>query len=266
MLKRPCEPRTTQYRHANAVLLCKASLLAYQPPEVIQPEVVLWGLDKFVFVDRQDTQLFLAGNQEMIVVSFRGTEPNKLQDWMSDSQFKRVKGPYGKVHRGFLKALKVVMPEIRVIIKEWQTQAQSLWITGHSLGAALATLMVATLGEEGKPVHGLYTFGQPRVGGKTFARNFDLDFKPQTFRFVNNNDIVTRVPTREMGYRHVGRVLVFDSSGRLQTDLHFWNHFLDRIEGRIEDLGKPGTDGVKDHNMANYLKNLEREDNSAIVI
>ena len=110
-------------------------------------------------------------------------------------------------------------------------------------------------------MHGLYTFGQPRVGGKTFARNFDLDFKSRTFRFVNNNDVVTRVPTRAMGYRHVGQVLVFDSSGKLQTDLHFWNTFVNRIVGRIEDLGKPGTDGIKDHSMARYVKNLERKDN-----
>jgi len=81
------------------------------------------------------------------------------------------------------------------VIANWQTQAQSLWLTGYSLGAALATLRMSSLGEEAKPVNGLYTFWQPRVGGKTVARIFDLDLKSRMFRFVNNNDVVTRVPT-----------------------------------------------------------------------
>ncbi len=255
------DPHTTLYRPFNALLLAKASLLAYRPPEKIQPEVTKWGLSQFAFVDRKHTQVFLAGDQDMIVVAFRGTEPNRLQDWMTDIQFRRKRGPYGKVHRGFLGAFKAVWPEVRRTIKQWQTQGQSLWFTGHSLGAALATLSVATLGEEAKPVHGLYTFGQPRVGGKTFARNFNLDFKSRTFRFVNNNDVVTRVPTRRMGYRHIGQVLMFDSRGKLQTDLHFWNRFLNRVTGRIQDLGKPGTDGIKDHSMEEYVRLLKRKGN-----
>ncbi len=255
------DSRTTLYRPANALLLAKAASMAYRPPDVIQPEVTKWGLSQFVFIDRKGTQVFLAGNRDMIIVSFRGTEPHKLQDWMTDIQFRKQRGPYGKVHRGFLRAFQSVWPEIRTTLRKWQTSAQSLWFTGHSLGAALATLGVATLGEEAQPVHGLYTFGQPRVGGKTFARNFNLDFKTRTFRFVNNNDVVTRVPTRKMRYRHVGQVLVFDAMGTLQSDLHFWNVFLNRVTGRIQDLGKPGTDGIKDHSMHEYLKHLKKKRN-----
>lgn len=97
-------------------------------------------------------------------------------------------------------------------------------------------------------------------GDKAFARNFNLDFKTRMFRFVNNNDVVTRVPTRKTGYRHVGQVLTFDSNGKLQTDLHFWNQFLDRVFGRIADLGQPGADGAKDL-MARYLRHLGRKEN-----
>lgn len=255
------DPRTTQYRPQNALLLAKVALVAYQSPESIKPEVEKWGLSQFVFIDRKDTQVFLAGDSEIILIAFRGTEPERLQDWMTDAQIKRKAGLYGKVHRGFLRALQSVWSEIQVIIEKWQTQAQSLWVTGHSLGGALATLAMATFGEKAKPVHGLYTFGQPRVGGKTFAKNFDLDFQSQTFRFVNNNDVVIRVSTRAMGYRHIGRVVVFDSKGMLQTDPHFWNIFVNRLVGRVEDLGKPGTDGIKDHSMVRYVKNLERKDN-----
>ncbi len=260
------ESRTTHYRPQNARLLAQAALLAYQTPDVIQPLVAQWGLDRFSFIDRGETQAYLAGNNEMILISYRGTEPDNLKDWMTDAKIRRVKGPYGKVHRGFLKGLIVVLPKIRSVIETWQVHAQSLWLTGHSLGAALATLTAATFGEEAKPVHGIYTFGQPRVGGKTFARNFDQDFRTRTFLFVNNHDLFTRVLQRLLVYRHVGQTLVFDVSGKLQTDLHFWNHFLDRVAGRIEDLGKPGTDGVKDHNMGNYLRLLDLKENQKVTV
>ncbi len=260
------DSHTTQYRHQNGLLLAQASLLAYGSPDVIQPEVAQWGFPQFAFFDRKDSQAFMAGNAEMIMIVFRGTEPTNLQDWMTDLKIRKKPGLYGKVHRGFLKGFQVIWPEIRAKVKEWQIQAQSLWLTGHSLGGALATLAMASLGEEAKPVHGLYTFGQPRVGGKTFARNFDLDFKSRMFRFVNNNDVVTRVPTRKTDYRHVGQVLMFDAFGKLQTDLHFWNHFLDRVLGRVADLGRPGTDGIHDHSMDQYIKHLSRKENRKISI
>lgn len=107
----------------------------------------------------------MAGNADMIIIAFRGTEPTMLRDWMTDLKIRRKSGPYGKVHRGFLKGFKFVCPEICSVINKWQTQAQSLWLSGHSLGGALATLAMASLGEEAKPIHGLSTFGQSRVGG-----------------------------------------------------------------------------------------------------
>ena len=257
-------PHTTTYRYQNAVLMAKASQLAYQSPEIIQEKVSKWGFPQFAFFDRKETQAFVAGNTEMILVAFRGTEPRKLKDWMTDMQFRRKPGPYGKVHRGFLKSLNNVWDDIQNALTSFQDQGQSVWFTGHSLGAALATLAVAQMGEAAKPVNGLYTFGQPRVGGKNFARNFNLDFKDITFRFVNNNDVVTRVPTRELGFRHIGQVLYFDSSGILHDDIHWWNRFLDRVKGHIDDLGKLGTDGLKDHSMAKYVKNLAKKENKTV--
>jgi triacylglycerol lipase len=134
-----------------------------------------------------------------------------------------------------------------------------LWFTGHSLGAALATLAVAKLRyEEDKPVYGLYTFGQPRTGDRNFERTFNQDFKPRAFRFVNNNDVVPRVPPRELRYSHVGTFLCFDADGKLHSDISWWYRLLDSIKGNIEDFLKPGTDGIRDHAMNNYLHNLEK--------
>ncbi len=248
---------TTRYDPKNAYWLARAAELAYRGDQVVQEQAAAWELDQFRFFSRRETQAFVAGNDELIIIAFRGTEPSELQDWMTDADIILKSGPTGKVHDGFQRALGYVYSEIRQTIGEFQTNAQSLWVTGHSLGAALAALTVARLRfEEDKPVYGLYTYGQPRTGDRDFERNFNLDFKSKAFRFVNNNDIVPRVPPREFSYSHVGSFIYIDGKGKLHTDSSFWYKLLDRIQGRIEDLGKPGTDGIKDHAIANYVKHL----------
>lgn len=90
------------------------------------------------------------------------------------------------------------------------------------MGAALATLAAAYLRDAGrhpddpkdKPVNGLYTFGCPRAGNRDFERAFNQDSGARAFRFVNNNDIVTRVPPRELDYSHVGKFLYFSAGVR----------------------------------------------------
>ena len=250
-------PDTTKYQPVNALALARAAKLAYADEPEIKQETQAWGLGKFQFFDREDTQAFVSGNDKLIVVAFRGTQPKELQDWLTDADFELVDGPFGKVHDGFYGALRLVWREIKQSIKSFQDRGQSLWFTGHSLGAALANLAAAALREDDKPVHGLYTFGQPRVGNREFERNFNADFKPRYFRFVNNNDLVTRVPLRSMTYSHAGSFLYFDSDGKLSDDLHWWFRFLDSVEGRIEDLGKLGPDDIKDHSMDKYIANLE---------
>ena len=131
-----------------------------------------WGFEKFAYFEKRETQAYVAAKWEMIVVAFRGTEPSKIKDWMTDIDLNLVSGPEGEVHDGFNRALSYVWPEMKRTIGEFQDSAQSLWFTGHSLGAALATLAVADLRlVEDKPVAGLYTFGSPRLGDRTFARS-----------------------------------------------------------------------------------------------
>jgi triacylglycerol lipase len=114
------------------------------------------------------------------------------------------------------------------------------------LGGALATLAVAKLRyENDKPIYGLYTFGQPRAGNRDFERTF-------------NNDVVPRIPLRLMKYSHVGTFIFFDQDGNIHSDMGWWYRLLDNFTGRIEDFLKPGTDGIKDHDMAKYVANLEK--------
>ena len=222
-----------------------------------------WGFAQVTPLAAKETQCFVASNADILVVAFRGTEPSNLKDWLTDARIKYSAGPFNsKVHNGFKKALKDIWPALISEIARQQTHGQSLWITGHSLGGALATLCTAYLRDQGfnandpkdKPVFGTYTYGCPRVGNGDFAQKLNQDSGNRIFRFVNNNDIVTRVPPRTLNYSHVGKFLYFNADGStLETDPGYWYRFLETVKGVFEDFGNLGPDAFKDHFMNHYV-------------
>jgi triacylglycerol lipase len=257
------QPATAKYHGENAVALSCAARLVYNEDATILPVVSQWGFTRFCFIDRRETQALVMANDSTVVVAFRGTEPGKLKDWMSDLDTQFCDGPFGKVHNGFRMALSHVWDELNQCVAEFQDHGQSLWVTGHSLGAALATLAAAHWREADKPVHGLYIFGAPRVGDRVFERTFDQDFGARNFRFVNNADLVTRVPLRTMGFSHAGTLLYFTDKGKLMADPGLWDAFLNRMQGRIEDLGNMGPADLKQHSIDHYIKLCEK--NRAVI-
>jgi len=72
-----------------------------------------------------------------------------------------------------------------------------IYITGHSLGGALAQIAGAVLGSD--QVAACYTFGAPRVGNFYF----DLWVKVPSYRVMNYADIVPQIPL-PIVYRHSG--------------------------------------------------------------
>src|SRR5690349_3616236 len=161
---------TTKYDPANAYWLGKAARLAYRDGAEAQSTTASWGFDRFRPFDHGDTQCYVAGNAKMVMVAFRGTQPQLLKDWLTDGDTCMCGGSFGCVHRGFQRGLDQVWDDVARTLGEFQDRGQSLWFTGHSLGAALATLAVAKLRvpPSDKPVYGLYTYGQPRVGDRDF--------------------------------------------------------------------------------------------------
>jgi len=259
------DPDATGYSSLNALWLGKAARLAYQPSSSILPSVTAWDFPKFKFFDISDTQAYMIANNDLIVLAFRGTEPSCLRDWMTDARIALIKGcGDGHVHRGFYTALDACWHDISATLKDFRTEKQPLLLTGHSLGAALATLAAARLHVDGQAVQGLYTFGSPRVGDVAFAHWFDVSLKPIAFRFVNNTDAVTRVPGRALGYSHVGNFLYFDDHGKIHNDTSFWNEFLETVKGGMDDFLKPGAKAIKDHDMGLYETNLQLNLNSVL--
>ena len=159
----------------------------------------------------------------------------------------------GKVHKGFKKALDEVWNELSdYLIKEQQDR--KIWITGHSLGATLATLAADRYAK----VQGLYTFGSPRVGDIDFKN----DFLANSYRFVNNNDIVTTVPPGDL-YPHVGELRYIDPDGCIHDNLSRLERFSFDVQGHIKNIfssfgqlkhGFSGVipDPIKDHDPRGY--------------
>ena len=90
-------------------------------------------------------------------------------------------------------------------------------MTGHSLGAALATVAANLLCADqpgGLGIRGLYTYGSPRVGDNGFGRRITVP----VYRFRNNTDLVTHVPLG-LVFHHVGRLQFIDSGGSIHSDV-----------------------------------------------
>jgi triacylglycerol lipase len=265
---------TAKYNPKNALALVKLARLTYQTEEEISQQVTSWGFSQFSFIttptpiEAYDTQALIIANSDLILVAFRGSESRT--DWKNNLDFVLIQGYggrvdefQGRVHRGFSQALDSVWGQVKRTIEQFQTQGQTLWFTGHSLGAALATLAVSRLVlAEDKPVGGLYTYGSPRVGDRVFAQNFNNQFKDQSFRFVNHKDIVTRLPPRQAGYSHVGTFLYFSDTVKITNDLIWWIKFLDAYpmtNATVEQRLSNGLAGAEDHDIALYKAHLERD-------
>src|SRR5437879_4377708 len=207
------DPMTQGLSMANARLLGDAANIVYQDPASCEQWARKNGFfEAFDFFSNQgpltDTNGFVAQNATSMVVAFRGTDPAKPIDWMIDlNAFRETSTfPGAKVHAGFDEALgsvwgrtlngKQILPQ-RLLDRGNRT----VWITGHSLGGALAEMAAARANLAGIPVEGVYTFGQPRLGDEVFARSMQVALGSRVFRFINNVDIVPRVPLFGMGYR-----------------------------------------------------------------
>jgi triacylglycerol lipase len=273
-------PKISTYSLDHALACANASQLAYDPAITITTAKVsaAFGLNVSALVPFKgagtDAEGFVATMDGAIAIVFRGTD--SLDNWLDDGEVLLV--PFrdkGSVHLGFKSSLDSVWSVIAGALDKSKGGGRTLWITGHSLGGALALLAAAYLrfpldaaATIPKPIAGLYTFGQPRVGNSLFGKPCDADFGDRYFRFVNSVDIVPRVPPRLLGYWHAGKVEYIDVNGDIQADVAWWHGFLDAVEVGIEGFealraGHPRIDAIQDHSMTLYLAKIQAAWNKA---
>lgn len=199
-----------------------------------------------------DTQAFavtLPTGQALVV--FRGTEPQAASDLGSD--LAATLEPWGegaaRVHHGFAKALASVTSELAAWLGS--RSGDQVVFTGHSLGAALATL-AASRWQAGQ----LITFGSPRVGNSAFV---DTLAGARIERYVDCCDIVTHLPPQSPWYAQAGATLYIDSEGRWPSPVD--DPAADQAQARIDYLthfawrrGNVVARDLADHAPINYVR------------
>jgi triacylglycerol lipase len=209
----------------NAQALAAAADLAYLPEaqgaERFRQEL---GLDaKLISVG--NTQAYVASNPNHLVVAFRGSEaPTSLdgfKDWFLTDAVNLLIVPEGRFgtdfaaagvgcrfHRGFTGALEAIWePLFAAVDAERKKADRPFWVTGHSLGGALAILGAWLFQRRSVGVHQVYTFGAPMIGNADTAAAFDRTFPNKVFRYVNSDDPVPKLPTVSLLVNDYGHCL-----------------------------------------------------------
>jgi pimeloyl-ACP methyl ester carboxylesterase len=271
----------------NARYLATACDLAYLPEaqgkEGFRTQL---GLEaKLVSVG--NTQVYVGENSKSVVVAFRGSEsPNTLdglKDWLLTNANNFLVIPEGQIgtdfaaagvgarfHRGFMTALADIWDPLFAAVDALQEKAERpLWLTGHSLGGALALLAAWRFQRKFVSVHQVYTFGAPMIGNAAAAQAFEKEFPGKIFRYIDDRDMVPRLPTMSLlanEYGHCLTEMIVNiakaagaSTGEAAQALQqlageagsgpMDPGLMERVWGRV-------TQGLSCHLMANYLTHL----------
>lgn len=211
---------------------------------------------RFIADDTTNATAFVAANEKNVIISIKGTD--SLKDVVADAQVIKTLHKFGdgksyKCHSGFLQDYLALRDDVRLAaaMALASTSGRALWITGHSLGAGIATLLAFDMALSGmRPT--VYTFGSPRVADWAFSKAYKK-IVPDTFRIAHDKDIVVRIP--KLFYYHVDRLIHIDDRGiRISKIKSFFGFLKGLLKVAASDLDG---EAVTDHFIDNYIKALE---------
>jgi triacylglycerol lipase len=233
----------------RALIGAKLSAHAYKTEKQAIAATKKMGFPWCKLISKDGAECLVVKDRNDLWFAFRGTEPSKLNDVMADlNVIKNSAMAGGKVHGGFQQEVNDLWMDILAEIEHNQQLKiqKDIYMTGHSLGAAMATIAAT----RHQPVE-LFTFGSPRVGGHKFIKNI----KCPHLRFMNNNDIVARIPPAWLGFTHHGEMIYFNRFGEKQ-DKPTWK---DMFHGMLNSWKRwKFFDGIVDHGMPNYVKAIAK--------
>jgi hypothetical protein len=219
-------PDAAGYHGENGVFLVQAAQLAYENEETVKAYTKAWGFDDCTFVAnaQTDAQAFIAKDvdRNTIVVSFRGSAT--LHNFITDADARLVDGARyggGRVHEGFAWELDSIRQAVDAAVQKYTTElgtTPKIMLAGHSLGGALAGLYAADCAKRGIKVGTIYTCGQPKIGDTAAINAMGNLLRAQGtrfFRYINNNDIVPRIPPN-CDHGQLGVAVYIDRFGRIQ--------------------------------------------------
>jgi triacylglycerol lipase len=212
----------------------------YMVPSGYKP---IGSFNATAFNSRPEPFGFVLESDRSVILALRGT--GSASDWVSDliarqTVFPPVKNG-GDTHQGFTDVYMSARDQIYRLL-DMTERGKPLFITGHSLGGALATLAACDIASNrpGTDVV-VYTFGSPRVGDPKFVRTYNR-IVPVSFRIVNEFDIVPHLPP-----------LMYHSPG---TNTNYYYLHVNKEVKRSFRLGSVGAN----HVIGSYFNDLAKED------
>lgn len=269
----------------NARFLAKASELAYLPAG---KGAAAFASDlglKARLISVDNTQAYIAQNDDHIVVAFRGTESptsfEGLKDWLLTDAVNLLIIPQGrlgtdliaagvgaKFHQGFVGACEEIStPLFSALKEETARRDRPIWVTGHSLGGAVALICSWVMQRHFLSVHQVYTYGGPMIGNKLATAAYDKEFAGRVFRYVNTPDPVPLLPTVSLianEYLHCQKECVLGETASSDSALTQFKTFAGNtvnglLQGTLmDDLWKLISGRVNAHLMPSYHTLLEK--------
>lgn len=198
---------------------------------------------------RSTAHLIQSSDGSVVILAYRGTEPTNLVNWLTDGdvhpdkiafRFADAADLYA-IHAGFYRNVRATRFEVVAALKRalegrsvlddgreaspMQPMASpmtTLYLTGHSLGGAMAALMAVMLSVEEDYVErfapvfkGAYTYGAPMVGSPDFAEACAAHpfLDQNVVRYVYRRDPVPHLPPKDSDdFQHFGREYRYEGS------------------------------------------------------
>ncbi|TAG06588.1 MAG: lipase family protein [Cytophagia bacterium] len=253
----------TEFEVKNAIFLAKLSELAYLDELQIKTKLQLDQDDttKTAFIHANlngfDTEVVIMAEESAIIVVFRGTEINSIEDWISNIDNRMFPIFMGNVHQGFWEALGQVWEKVNEKLAEFRDKNQPIWLTGHSQGGALAMLAARVFKEQNIDIQGVYTFGQPRTGDMLFASNYDAFLQDKTFRIYNDGDSIVENP-QQLYHAGIGVKISENGEINIHSGIDLTESSGSSLASVLDALLDFVSDGINPHTISEYIKRLEK--------
>jgi len=210
------------FSEATATEFVKLASLSYCPAAKITAWTCSWcsampsNEVSVIYESSTDTLVYTAylPKQDRVLVSFRGSQ--SLTNWIYNLKFSKTSAyplcDGCKVHHGFYRSWLAVADEVTNSTKALLAKHPSaqLYITGHSLGGSLAALAAAHFAYSQKmAVHGVYTYGESRVGNPAFRQFYNQGAR-LSWRLTHYKDPVPHLPMKSLGFAHISTEVFYD--------------------------------------------------------
>ena len=259
------------------------SLLSYASPRAQREKLEsIEGFRDFAFLDSRNneglghtasdtgTQVSLMKTEQALWVAARGTPLELTDDPETNLQWQDLRNDLSAwptsnysgtalVAAGFKRAADGIWEQLLPHLGEAIAENKQIHLTGHSLGAAIATHLGERMHEElGSLPDSLTTFGSPDVGWGGQQRHLgDIGLAERTVRFVNHID---PVPGAVPLGKPLGETVYINSEGLLESGT---SHFGDRLRGVGQALLELNLNPLQDHYPIRYYEALKDPRNSA---